>query len=232
MAETKEQSNLKAGQFAYLTVKAATKVGAFLDVGTDKDLLVPFKEQEERLEARKTVMVFRYTDRSGRPAATTKLYDHLKPVPKGMFRAGSIVSGVVYRYTKEYGAFTAILPKDETPEKGKSYEELYFGLIPPSEVYDDYHPGDPVRARVIRVRSDGKLDIAVRAGIAKQLEADAETILKRLAEYDGMLPFSESASPAMILRELKMSKSAFKRALGHLYKLRKIEIGENEVRLL
>ena len=84
--------------------------------------------------------------------------------------------------------------------------------------------------RIVRVREDGKLDLSVRARDYAQLDIDGEAILKKIDEYDGVLPFSESASPEMIRRELEMSKNGFKKALGHLLKAGRIEIGETEDR--
>ena len=222
----------EVGQFAYLLVKSTTKVGAFLDWGLEKDLLVPFKEQEARLSGGDRVLVRLYLDKSGRIAATTKIYEFLSPAAPKAFRENEEVVGAVYRSTREYGVFTAVLDGGNALEPGSAYDRLYFGLIPPSQVFKTYALGETVHARVVRVRQDGKLDISPRKRDFEQIEADAERILEKIRAYGGTLPFSEKTAPALIKRELNMSKNGFKKALGHLYKAHKIMIGEQEVRLV
>ena len=222
----------EAGEFAILEVKAAAKIGAFLDWGLEKDLFVPFKEQEEKLEAGREVMVYVYLDKADRLCATTRIYDHLSPAPKGAFRKNDEVTAVVYRTQRDYGVFSAVLPKGETAEQGRAFKELYFGLVPKEMVFTKYRVGDTFSGRVIRVREDGKLDLSTRKRAFEQLDADGEVILEKAMEYGGELPFSDSASPEIVKRELGMSRNAFKRALGHLYKEHRIEILEDRVRVL
>ena len=221
----------EVGAFAYLTVKSVTKVGAFLDWGLEKDLFLPYKEMEEPLKSGRNVMVFLYTDKSDRIAATTKLYEHLKPAPAKSFRKENPFSGAVYRVNPEVGVFGAVCPKAAALTAGQGYPELYFGLVPPSEVYSRFHAGDPLEGRIIRIREDGKLDLALRKRELEAIRSDAELILKKIREYGGTLPFSENVSPEIIRREFGLSKNAFKKALGHLYKERKIVIGEDEITL-
>ena len=76
----------------------------------------------------------------------------------------------------------------------------------------------------------GKLDLTRREKAHIQMDTDAEAVLAALEAYAGVLPFNDKASPEVIKREMKMSKNAFKRAVGHLYKERKIEITENAIR--
>ena len=217
---------IRLGEFRQLSVKAATKLGAFLDWGLEKDLFVPFREQEEKLSAGDSVLVYMYLDRSGRLSATTRIYNRLSPAKRGEFREESPFTGHVYRIEKSYGVFVAVEPKDGDPTR------RIFGLIPSSQVFGRYRLGEAVSGRVVRVRDDGKLDLSVRARDFEQIGQDARTILKKMDEYGGMLPFSESAAPEIIRRELQMSKNGFKKALGSLLKERKIRIGEKEVFLV
>ena len=223
---------VEAGEFAYLRVKAATKIGAFLEWGLEKDLFVPFKEQEEKLEAGREVMVYVYLDKADRLLATTRIYDCLSPAPKGAFKKNDEAAAAVYRTQQDFGAFAAVLPKGETVETGRAYRELYFGLVPKEMVFTKYRVGDTFSGRVIRVREDGKLDLSTRKRAFEQLDADGEVILRKAEEYGGELPFSDNASPEIVKRELGMSRNAFKRALGHLYKERRVEILEDKVRVL
>ena len=91
--------------------------------------------------------------------------------------------------------------------------------------------GDKVQARVVNVREDGKLELSMRERIEFQIDKDAAVVMDVLESYDGVLPFSEKASPEVIERELNMSKAAFKRAVGHLLKMKKIQIEQHKIRM-
>ena len=227
----------EVGEFAYLTVKAVTKLGAFLDWGLEKDLFLPYKEMEEPVKSGQNLMVRLYLDKSGRISASTKLYGHLSEAespaaePSSAFRKEDAFEGAVYRVNPEVGVFIAVSPKGERIEAGRAFGKLFFGLLPPSEVFQKYRLGDKVSGRIMRVRTDGKLDLSLRKRAFLQLDSDGEKILNKIREYGGTLPFSESASPELIKRELQMSKAAFKNAVGHLYKKRMIRIGEKEISL-
>lgn len=108
-------------------------------------------------------------------------------------------------------------------------DNKYYGLIPKKEMYGKYREGDTVKARVMRVREDGKLDLCVRERSYVQMGSDAELVLKVIDEFDGVLPFNDKARPETILREFHMSKNAFKRAVGHLLKEGKIRITEKTI---
>src|SRR5699024_11567144 len=87
-------------------------------------------------------------------------------------------------------------------------DNQYYGLVPKKELYDNYHVGDSVHARVVRVREDGKLDLSIREKAYLQMDEDGETILRVMDEYGGVLPFGEEAAPETIKKELHMSKNA------------------------
>ena len=223
---TTNTPKIQLGEFARLEVKAAAKIGAFLDWGLEKDLFVPFHEQEERLKAHDSVLAYMYLDRSSRLAATTRIYNRLSAAEPGEFRREDAFRGVVYRIEQNFGVFVAVYPKEADPKR------MIFGLIPSSQVLRRYRLGEEVSGRVVRVRKDGKLDLSERNRAFEQIAADAETILNKMAEYGGILPFSENARPEVIRRELGMSKNGFKKALGSLLKAGKIQIGSDEVMLL
>ncbi len=95
-----------------------------------------------------------------------------------------------------------------------------------------YQIGDVIEAKVAKVKRDGKLDLTLREKAYVQMDADAQKVLEVIDAYAGVLPFNDKASPQVIQREMKMSKSAFKRAVGHLYKERKIQLTETGIRLV
>lgn len=199
-----------------------------MDWGLEKDLFVPFKQQEEKLDSGDTAMVYIYLDKSKRLCGTTRIYDYLTAEGSGYVKNDHF-EGVVYRTEKNFGAFVAIAAKGESIEEQKAYEKLYFGLIPASQVFRRFKIGEKVEGRIVRVRQDGKLDVDLRLRDFEQLGDDGERILQKIKEYDGVLPFSDKASPEIIKKELQMSKNGFKKALGHLYKEHLVEIREDSV---
>ena len=211
---TTKKPMIQIGEMAVLTVKDKTRIGAFLDWGLEKDLFLPFKEQTVPLRRGDNCLVRLYEDKSGRLCATMKVYAYLEP--NDTYHAGDQVTGTIYRINPEMGAFVAV-------------DNRYFGMIPNHELFDSYRCGDTVTARVTQVREDGKLNLALREKSYLQIGTDAEAILKTMEDFGGYLPFGEKADPEVIKRELRMSKNAFKRALGHLLKERKISIQDDRI---
>ena len=209
---------LSLGEVGRLTVKDVTKIGAFLDWGLEKDLLLPFKEQTRKAEAGEEVLVAIYLDKSGRICSTMNVYPYLSTTDK--YKKNDRVTGTVYQTSDNFGVFVAI-------------DDLYQGLIPKREVYGKCEIGSTIEARVINVREDGKIDLSIREKSHVQAEADSKKILDLIKSYDGVLPFTEKASPDVITRETGMSKNEFKKAVGHLYKNRQIEISfDGKIKLI
>lgn len=213
---TTNQPLLTLGGFAALTVKEVGKIGAFLDWGLEKDLLLPYKEMIGKVEQGDQILVTLYIDKSRRLCASMKgIYSLLdKDSP---YQKGDVVCGRVYETGGNFGTFLAV-------------DDRYSAMIPKFEDCSHLRIGDVIEAKVTNVKPDGKLDLTLREKAYIQMDADAEKILQVIEEYAGVLPFSDKASPEVIQREVQMSKSAFKRAVGRLYKERKIEIRENSIR--
>ncbi|MEE1243903.1 S1 RNA-binding domain-containing protein [Frisingicoccus sp.] len=212
---TTEEPALTLGQVASLKVKETGKIGAFLDWGLEKDLLLPFKEQSVQVRPGKSYPVALYIDKSKRLCATMKIYEYLSS--ESPYEKDAVVQGIVYQVNPNIGVFVAV--------DGK-----YHGMIPKKNAHGNFKVGDPVQARVVAVREDGKLELSVRERVEFQISKDAETLIEVIESYDGVLPFTEKASPAVIERELNMSKAAFKRAVGHLLKAKKIRIDQGKIR--
>lgn len=215
MIATVREPKLQMGQVAELTVAQVGKIGAFLDWGLEKDLLLPFKQQRGRVEQGDKVLVSLYIDKSSRLCATMNVYESLRT--DSPYKKDDWVTGRVYETSDNFGAFVAV-------------DNLYSGLIPKKELYGDVEPGRDVRARVVQVREDGKLTLSVRDKAYLQMDADAEKLLAILDSYEGVLPFGEKASPEVIAHETGMSKNEFKRAVGRLLKEGKIEIKDKVIR--
>ena len=214
MIATTGTPKLQVGETAVLEVKDVAKIGAFLDMGLEKDLLLPFKEQNHRVVKGEKCLVALYIDKSGRLAGTMNVYPYMRADSE--YKKDDRVTGIIYEINENLGAFVAV-------------ENRYYGLIPKRELYGDFHLGDTVEARVVKVREDGKLDLSPRQKTYVQMDEDAKQVLKAIDEFDGVLPFNDKARPETILREMKMSKNAFKRAVGRLLKDGKIRITEKTI---
>lgn len=211
---TTKQPYINLGNLAVLTVKEVGKIGAFLDWGLEKDLLLPFKEQTERVKPGNAYLVALYIDKSSRLAATMNVYRYMKVATQ--YGKDDMVSGIVYEINAQIGAFVAV-------------DNEYYGLIPSKEIHGSLHVGEQVQARVTDVREDGKLNLSLMKKAYMQMDDDAAMILRVIGEYDGVLPYNDKASPEIIKRDFGISKAAFKRAVGRLYKEGKIDIGEKSI---
>lgn len=212
---TTNQPKLTLGGLAVLEVAEVGKIGAFLDWGLEKDLFLPFKQQTKKVKAGDECLVGLYTDKSDRLCATMNVYEYLSQ--ESPYQKDDRVKGTVYEISENFGAFVAV-------------DDKYSGLIPKREFFGQARIGDVVEARVTRVKEDGKLDLSLREKTYLQIEKDAEQVLKVIDEFAGVLPFTDKAAPEVISRELSMSKNAFKKAVGHLLKEGRIEIGEKCIR--
>lgn len=198
-----------------LRVAQVGKIGAFLDWGLEKDLLLPYKEQTRRVSAGEECLAALYIDKSNRLCATMNVYPYLKN--NSSYKKDDRVSGTVYEISQNFGAFVAV-------------DDQYSGLIPKRELYSPVEVGDTVNARVTAVKEDGKLDLSIREKAYMQIAADAEKVMRVIDSFDGVLPFNDKASPEVIRREMQMSKNEFKRAVGSLLKAGKITITEKAIR--
>ncbi len=214
---TTSNPKITLGELAVLKVNDVTKIGAFLDWGLEKDLFLPFKEQTCRVIPGEEYLVSLYLDKSSRLAATMDVYKFMKLA--GDYEKDDMVEGIIYEIKEELGAFVAV-------------DDEYAAMIPAKEIHEPLRVGQRVQARVTDVREDGKLNLSIKKKAYEQMDQDAQKILDVIAEYDGVLPYTDKASPEMIERDFHMSKAAFKRAVGRLYKARKIEIKENGIRIV
>lgn len=225
---------IKLGEIKKLKVKSVSDIGAFLDWGLSRDLFLPFKEQTVKVQQEKSYLVKLYIDKTGRLAASMKIASALKT--NDTFKKGDHVKGIVYNVKKDFGVFVALYNKAILDENGEDEKQnaviTYSGLIHSSEVFENLYVGDEVTCRVVKAREDGKLDLAMRDEIPLQMEKDAEMVLDIIKSYGGKLPFNDKADAAIIKREFGLSKNAFKRAVGRLYKNKLIEISDDGITLV
>ena len=205
---TTHEPKLVLGKLAVLPVLEVGKIGAFLDWGLEKDLFLPFKEQTYKVKPGDECLVGLYIDKSQRLCATMKVYEYL--TSDSPYQKDDQVEGIVYEVSDNFGAFVAV--------DGK-----YSALVPKREAPKSLRPGMKIHARVTEVKPDGKLNLSVREKAFIQMDKDALLVLARLEEKGGVLPFNDKADAEVIRAEFDLSKNAFKRAVGHLYKERKID---------
>ena len=217
MIATTKEPKITLGQLAVLEVADVGRIGAFLDWGLEKDLLLPFKEQTVKVEKGDRCLVSLYVDKSGRLCATMKVYPLLQT--DSPYKKNDMVRGTVYEISREFGVFVAV-------------DNKYSALIPRREVYGRMFIGQQIEARVTDVKADGKLDLSVRGRIPEQMDEDARIIMERISKNGGFLPFTDKAEPGRIKAEFGMSKAAFKRAAGRLLKQGRITIDENQGKIL
>ena len=208
---------LTLGQTAVLRVVDTTKIGAFLDWGLEKDLLLPFHEQSGRLHEGDECLVTLYIDKSERLCASMKKVYHALSSDTP-YAKDDVVDGFVYEISDEYGAYVAV--------DGK-----YSARIAPQEMRGAVSAGQRITARVARVLPDGKMDLTLQKKVADQMADDAAAVLSEIRARGGSLPFNDKADAEVIREAFGMSKNAFKRAVGRLLKQGKIEIDTDQIRM-
>lgn len=212
---TRKEPKLYLGNTAVLKVIQINKVGAFLDWGLEKDLFLPFKEQTMPLNAGDECIAALYIDKSGRLCATMKVYPYLRK--DSPYQKDDRVSGRIYEISPNFGAFVAV-------------DDCFSALIPKKEMTKDLKVGDLISARVSAKKEDGKLDLSLREKAYIQMSIDAAKVMEKLEKNNGVLSFTDKASPALIREQMDMSKNEFKRAVGNLLKAGKLEITQTEIR--
>lgn len=212
---TTREPKLKIGEVALLKVVQCTRIGAFLDWGLEKDLLLPYRQQVKKLKEGEEVLVSLYVDKSERLCATMNVYHNLET--GSPYHTGDQVKGRTYNKSDNFGVFVAV-------------DDRYQALIPKKEAYGEIPMGEVMEARVTKVQEDGRLVLSVREKAYLQIHTDAEKLLGIIDSFDGVLPFNDKVAPEVIFRETGMSKNQFKRCVGNLLKEGKIQITEKVIR--
>ncbi|MGI5949574.1 CvfB family protein [Peptoniphilus sp.] len=205
----------EVGDLKKLKVVDKARVGYFVDNGTDKDVFLPFSEATGRLYVGEEYLLYLYHDKSDRLAFTMNIKDKLKKNDK--FKVNDYVNGTIYGMGKP-GAFVAI-------------ENEYDGMIPSEELKGIYKIGDEVEARVQRILQNGNITLTLRQKAYKQMDADADEILELLEENNGVIELGDKSDPELIKDITGLSKKAYKRAIGSLYKRKLIDIYDKKIEL-
>ena len=205
-------------EFACLMVKDVNSVGAFLDWGLEKDLLVPFREQSKKMEIGKRYPVYLYLDeRTGRLAASSKTDSFLEKKHVDL-NVGDAVD-VLICYTSDLGVNVIV-------------NNRYKGIIYHNELFTYITIGDKIEGYVKNIREEGKLDITLQKQGYAQIESSAEFILEKLRASKGILKLTDKSDAEEIMFRLQMSKKNFKKAIGGLYKQGLIRLDEDGIYLM
>jgi predicted RNA-binding protein (virulence factor B family) len=215
---TTEEPYATVGEFAMLKVISVNAVGAFLDWGLSKDLLVPFREQKVSMEEGKSYIVYIYVDyESKRIAASAKLDKHLDLLPPD-YSVGQEVDILITNIT-DIG-YKAII------------NNLHWGILYKNEVFKTLNKGQKTKAYIKKVREDEKIDLSLlKTGYDKVIDIK-DLILNKLKNQGGFIAITDKSPAEEIYTLFGVSKKTYKQAIGALYKLRKIELEQNGIKLI
>ena len=206
----------KVDEVAYLKVVAHTKIGSFIDIGLQKDILVPFSAKTYDLEKGQRYLFYIYLDKSGRLAATTDIDSHL--TTDHTYNVGDTVEGIVYGFQTNNSAMVCI-------------DNKYAGVILHNEYFTELKIGDKLNLNVIKIYEDGKLGLTPRQSRKEELDTLEISIMNYLEGNDGYMRFNDKSTPEEIATVFNTSKKNFKRALGVLMKKGLISQDENGTNL-
>jgi predicted RNA-binding protein (virulence factor B family) len=212
LAASTRLPQMKEGQVARVEVINISRDGAFVDIGAERGIFMPFKEMRGQVRRGEKVWAKLYRDKSDRLAVTMEVENELRQAAKSAVdnvKVGDMITGSVYNIT-EKGAFLFT-------------KERYIAFLHIDEMPERLRMGEEISARVAFIRPDGRLNVSLRAVKEKSIETDAAKILEILASRNGNMPYGDDTPPEVIKEKFKISKSAFKRAIGFLLKDGRIE---------
>lgn len=214
---TTKTPKAKVGEFAYLKVVARTHVGAFLDWGLEKDVLVPFAEQHLAMDVDKSYLVYLYLDKNdGRIVASSKIDKFLDDEKPHDYTPQQQVDLIIANST-DLG-FKAII------------NHSHWGVLYKNDVFQTLSFGQSKKGFIKRIRPDGKIDLSLQGG-KETRDKYSKIILNYLEKHNGFAHIHDKSSPEIIADTFGMSKGAFKKAIGGLYKQRIISISKDGIRL-
>ena len=214
---TTQQPLVNVGEFAYLKVVDSNRVGAFLDWGLDKDLLVPFSQQHIPLQTGHSYLVYVYRDKNdGRIVASAKIEPFVDDLPTIDFSVSQKVDLIIAN-TTELG-FRAII------------NHSCWGILYRDEVFQRLSFGQKISGFIKHIRPDGKIDLTLQTG-QQSRDQSTDRILSYLKQKNGFAPVHDKSSPKLIADIFGISKGAFKKAIGSLYKQRLISIEHDGIHL-
>ncbi len=204
--------------FGYLRCTEVSNVGAFLDWGMEKELFVPFAQQARPMQAGHWYVVYMYLDeKTNRLAATSKTQKYLSNEGHSLKKYDKV--DLMVTHITDRGINVII--------NGK-----HMGLIYKENVFEDLRTGDRLPGYIKKIRTDNKIDVILQEEGYKSIEPNAQYIYEELMANDGFLPLHDKSDPEQIQAELGLSKKSFKKAIGTLYKDRKIIISKEGIKII
>lgn len=214
---TTERPYAMVGEFAYLRAVSVNNIGAFMDWGLSKDLLVPFREQKQKMAENKFYLVRIYFDKeSHRIAASAKLENFLDNLPP-VYKEGEEVNLIIEKET-DLG-FKAII------------NHLHWGMLYKTEVFQALDKGAKLKGYIKKIREDEKIDLSLLPSGYVKIDPISQKILEYIKEQKGFIPVSDKSSPEIIYSLFQISKKSYKQAIGSLYKKGLIIIEDKGVRI-
>ncbi len=216
---TTEEPYAQVGQCAHLKVVSTSNFGAFMDWGVMKDLLVPFKQQRTPMHEGKSYTVFLFVDSSGRIAGSSKLSEYLKEEDDGQFFAEGQAVNLLVASRSDMGYKVVI-------------NNSHLGLIHHSDLISKIYVGDKVEGYIKGLREDGRIDVTLQPVGEEGRDMLVNDIIEFIKAEGGSTDITDKSSPKEIYQAFGVSKSSYKKAIGKLYKEKKIVLDKDYVRLV
>ena len=215
---TTKTPKIQVDEYALLNVTQVNQVGAFLDWGLSKDLMLPFGEQKRRVSQGVSLVVRAYVDEeTGRIAATTKLGRFLDKVERRFLEDEQVDLLIVRRSTPGYNVIV---------------EGTHWGMIYHDQIFQPVSIGDKVKGYVLGTREDNKIDIILQKPGAEKVGTLAEQIMDKLQQGGGFISVGDKSDALEIQAMFGVSKKTYKKALGQLYRERKVLLEGGGVKLI
>ena len=215
---TTQRPRTQVGQFAYLKAISTNKVGAFLDWGLDKDLLLPFAEQNKRVEEGRSYIVYTHLNHIDERIVASMKVDKFLDQTEPNYADGQEVKLLIAG--KSDLGYKAIV------------DDQHWGLIFFNDVFQPLTIGRKVKGFVKRVRPDGKIDLTLQKADKQNFDKHTNTVLIKLKQAGGFLPLCDKSAPELIYQEFAFSKKIFKKAIGSLFKAQLIRIENDGIHLI
>jgi predicted RNA-binding protein (virulence factor B family) len=208
------EPKVKLDEFAKLSCADVSDYGAFLDWGLEKHLFVPFAEQAYKMEVGGSYLIFCYLDEETQRLVASSKVNH--------FVDNSVLT------VKEFEEVDLIVTNKTELGYNMIINDIHLGLLYHDEVFENYQTGDRLKGYIKKIRKDNKIDLTLSKFGYKSIEPNAQKVYDILKSNNDFLPFHDKSDPKAIYDTFKMSKKAFKKAIGSLYKDKQIEIQKDK----
>ncbi len=215
---TTEKPYVMVGEFAALDVVEVNEVGAFLDWGLMKNLMVPFREQKIKMEEGRRYPVFVFVDFDSKRITASAKIEKFVDESKPELEVGQEVDLLIYKKTDM--GWKAVI------------NQQYTGVLYDNEIFKEIHTGETLKGFVKQIRPDDKIDLMLQKAGFEKIDDFALKLHALLKEANGFLPFTDKSQADDIYEEFGISKKTFKKAVGDLYKKRQIVLEQDGIRLV